>query len=68
MLLAKIEEESDKGSRKAAFPSCRAEDCVLELKEVGRSEYIYLEVGSAALCLEVASLLEVAPAYIRGKV
>lgn len=25
---------------KAAFPSCRAEDCVLELKEVGRSEYI----------------------------
>lgn len=29
---------------------------------------IYLEVGSAALCLEVASLLEVAPAYIRGKV
>lgn len=25
---------------KAAFLSCRAEDCVLELKEVGRSEYI----------------------------
>lgn len=29
---------------------------------------IYLEVGSAALRLEVASLLEVAPAWNRGKV